>query len=140
MYRKSLCVLFALVAPAVAMASSCDVPLDLNQRQMINLSDPLYQPSNPNAGRMVKVDFGRERYTLEVLGTDIKMEGKYEYRNIQRGLGEINMTERHPDGNATYTLTLKCLTDQSGMFLYTQHDGPVEPAQRQNSGRWTLVP
>ncbi|MBF8724047.1 hypothetical protein [Pseudomonas guariconensis] len=140
MYRKSLSVLVALLAPAVASAASCDVPLDLNQRQMINISDPLYSPANPHAGRMVKVDFGRERYELEVLGTDVKIQGKYEYRNIQRGLGQIDMTEQHPDGNATYSMTLQCLTDRSGMFIYTQQDGPVEPAQRQNSGRWTLMP
>ncbi len=39
-----------------------------------------------------------------------------------------------------YLALLACLGDHQGRFIYTQHDGPITPRQRQNSGRWTLQP
>ncbi len=50
------------------------------------------------------------------------------------------MAESHPTGPARYTLLLTCLSDHQGRFIYTQHDGPLLPRQRQNSGHWTLQP
>ncbi|WP_239506965.1 hypothetical protein [Stenotrophomonas maltophilia] len=55
MHRLSL--LAALLSPAVATAANCTLPTTLDQRQFTNLSDPLYAPDNPNAGRMVQVSF-----------------------------------------------------------------------------------
>jgi hypothetical protein len=54
-------------------------------------------------------------------------------------IAEIGMIEAHPAGPARYTLLLAYLTVSQGRF-YTQHDGPIAPHQRQNSGRGTLQP
>lgn len=138
MYRIAL--LSALLFPALATAADCTLPATLDQRQFTNLSDPLYQPDNPNAGRMVQVSFGPAAYTLDVLGTGMRIGGNYRYRRLAPHIAEIQMSEAHPAGAARYTLLLTCLTDHQGRFIYTQHDGPIAPRQRQNSGRWTLQP
>lgn len=55
MHRTTL--LAALLFPVLATAANCYLPTTLDQRQFTNLSDPLYAPDNPNAGRMVQVSF-----------------------------------------------------------------------------------
>ncbi len=130
----------ALLCPALASAADCSLPTTLDHRQFTNLSDPLYLPDNPNAGRMVQVSFGASGYTLDLLGTDLQLHGIYRYKRLAPHTAEIEMTEAHPAGAARYTLLLTCLADHQGRFIYTQHDGPLAPRQRQNSGRWTLQP
>ncbi len=80
------------------------------------------------------------RYTLDILGTDLRINGSYSYQRLARHIAEVQMVEDHPAGTARYTLLLACLGDHQGRFIYTQHDGPITPRQRQNSGRWTLQP
>ncbi len=129
-----------LLCPALASAADCSLPTTLDHRQFTNLSDPLYAPDNPNAGRMVQVSFEGNQYVLDILGTGLRIGGIYRYTRLAPHTAEIEMTEAHPAGAARYTLLLTCLTDDQGRFIYTQHDGPLAPRQRQNSGRWTLQP
>jgi hypothetical protein len=137
---QRLILLTALLCPALAAASNCTLPSTLDQRQFTNLSDPLYAPDNPNAGRMVQVSFAGSQYVLDILGTDLRIAGSYRYQRLAPHIAEIQMTEAHPGGPAHYTLLLTCLSDHQGRFIYTQHDGPIAPRQRQNSGHWTLQP
>ncbi|WP_416057615.1 hypothetical protein [Stenotrophomonas maltophilia] len=132
--------LTALLCPALATAADCTLPATLDQRQFTNLSDPLYAPDNPNAGRMVQVSFAGNQYVLDILGTDLRIGGSYRYQRLAPHVAEIRMSENHPAGPAQYALLLTCQTDRQGRFIYTQHDGPIAPRQRQNSGRWTLQP
>ncbi|QNA95783.1 hypothetical protein G4G30_09825 [Stenotrophomonas maltophilia] len=134
-----LILLAALLCPALA-AANCTLPATQDQRQFINLSDPLYAPDNPNAGRMVRVTVAGNHYVLDILGTDLRIGGSYRYQRLAPHIAEIQMTESHPAGPVHYTLLLTCLSDHQGRFIYTQHDGPIAPRQRQNSGRWTLQP
>ena len=138
MHRLTL--LAALLCPALATAANCTLPTTLDQRQFTNLSDLLYAPDNPNAGRMVQVSFACSQYVLDILGTDLRIGGSYHYQRLALHTAEIQMTEAHPAGPTHYTLLLTCLSDHQGRFIYTQHDGPIAPRQRQNSGRWTLQP
>lgn len=132
--------LLALLPTTSLATPACTLPTTLDARQLINISDPLYRPDNPNAGRMVQVNFADDQYVLEILGTPIQVQGTYRYQRHAPHLGEIRMREAFPGGAAAYTLLLNCLTDSEGMFVFTQHAGPIAPARRQNSGRWTLTP
>ncbi|HHA2740181.1 hypothetical protein JAK62_09315 [Stenotrophomonas maltophilia] len=138
MHRTTL--LAALLFPVLAPAANCYLPTTLDQHQFTNLSDPLYAPDNPNAGRMVQVSFDNNQYVLDILGTDLRIGGSYRYQRLAPHIAEIQMTEAYPAGPAHYTLLLTCQSDHQGRFIYTQHDGPIAPLQRQNSGRWTLQP
>ncbi|KRG53304.1 hypothetical protein [Stenotrophomonas maltophilia] len=135
-----LILLAVLLCPALATAASCTLPATLDQRQFTNLSDPLYAPDTPNAGRMVQLSFDNNQYVLDILGTDLRIGGSYRYQRLAPHIAEIQMTEAYPAGPAHYTLLLTCQSDHQGRFIYTQHDGPIVPLQRQNSGRWTLQP
>ncbi len=137
---QRITLLAALLFPALATAAHCTLPATLDQRQFTNLSDPLYAPDNPNAGRMVQVSFAGSQYVLDILGTDTRIGGEYRYQRLAPHIAEIEMVESHPAGPARYTLLLTCQTDHQGRFIYTQHNGPIAPHQRQNSGRWTLQP
>ncbi len=136
MHRLTL--IATLLCPGLASAADCSLPTTLDHRQFTNLSDPLYAPDNPNAGRMVQVSFDGNQYVLDILGTGLRIGGIYRYTRLAPHTAEIEMTEAHPAGAARYTLLLTCLTGDQGRFIYTQHDGPLAPRQRQNSGRWTL--
>lgn len=128
-----------LLYPALCVGSDCTLPATLDARQFINLSDPLHRPDNPNAGPMVQVNFAADHYVLDILGTAVHVQGSYRYQRHAPHLGDIRMREAFPGGTTASTLLLTCLTDNEGMFVLTQHAGPIAPA-RQNSGRWTLTP
>ncbi|HIE1100532.1 MULTISPECIES: hypothetical protein [Stenotrophomonas] len=102
MHRLSL--FAALLCPGIASAADCTLPATLDQRQFTNLSDPLYAPDNPNAGRMVQVSFAGSRYVLDILGTDLRFSGSYRYQRLAPHVAEIRMTEAHRAGPARYTL------------------------------------
>lgn len=89
---------------------------------------------------MVQLSFAGSQYVLDILGTDRRIGGSYRYQRLAPHIAEIQMTEAHPAGPVHYTLLLTCQSDRQGRFIYTQHDGPIAPRQRQNSGRWTLQP
>lgn len=137
-----LSVLLSLaLLPGTALATpACTLPATLDARQFTNVSDPLYRPDNPNAGRMVQVNFAASQYVLDILGTPVSVQGTYHYQRHAPHIGEIQMREAFPGGTAAYTLLLTCLTNGEGMFVFTQQSGPIAPAHRQNSGRWTLKP
>jgi len=96
MHRLTL--LAALLCPPLASAADCTLPTTLDQRQFTNLSDPLYAPDNPNAGRMVQVSFAGNQYVLDILGTDLRIGGSYRYQHLAPHIAEIQMTEAHPAG------------------------------------------
>ncbi|HHA2561528.1 TPA: hypothetical protein ACOEOH_003077, partial [Stenotrophomonas maltophilia] len=77
-----LILLAVLLCPALATAANCILPATLDQRQFTNLSDPLYAPDNPNAGRMVQVSFAGSQYVLDILGTDLRIGGSYRYQRL----------------------------------------------------------
>jgi len=128
MHRTTL--LAALLFPVLATAANCSLPTTLDQRQFTNLS----------AGRMVQLSFAGSQYVLDILGTDLRIGGSYRYQRLAPHIAEIQMTEAYPAGPAHYTLLLTCQSNHQGRFIYTQHDGPIAPRQRQNSGHWTLQP
>ncbi len=97
MHRLTL--IAALLCPGlITAAADCTLPTTLDQRQFTNLSDPLYQPENPNAGRMVQVSFAGNQYVLDVPGTDLRIGGSYRYQRLAPHIAEIQMTDSHPAG------------------------------------------
>lgn len=141
-FALSTLVLSALLAPPPAHAAppGCSLPGRLDGRRFTNLTDPYYRPDNPNAGRMVRVDFSANRYLLTVLGTRLRVQGTYRYARLAPNIAVVDMEEAFEGGDTRYQLVLTCLTDHEGHFIYTQSEGPVPPQRRQNSGRWTLQP
>ncbi|KAF1017211.1 MAG: hypothetical protein GAK31_00470 [Stenotrophomonas maltophilia] len=119
MHRLPLLAALLSPVPAIASSAPCTLPALLDGRQFINLSDPLYHPGNPNAGRMVQVNFSGDRYLLQVLGTPLAVAGTYRYQRLAPHVGEVRMTEAYPGGTSRYTLLLTCLTDQQGQFVFT---------------------
>ncbi len=138
MIVRAAFVLACLLAPALA-AADCQLPTSLHGRQMTNQSDPLYQPGNPHAGRLVQLEFQHTTYSLAPLGTSQRFAGTYSYSRLAPHVGEIRFTEAFEGGVARYRLLLTCLTGNGGRFVFTQDDGPVPPRQRQNGGTWALT-
>ncbi|WP_260473478.1 hypothetical protein, partial [Stenotrophomonas maltophilia] len=122
-----LILLTALLCPALATAADCTLPATLDQRQFTNLSDPLYAPDNPNAGRMVQVSFAGNQYVLDILGTDLRIGGSYRYQRLAPHIAEIQMTEAHPAGPAHSTLRLTGLASPQGGVLSPR---PTDPPPR----------
>lgn len=144
--RTLACILLASSLLPAAHASpytagpGCRLPEHVDGRRFTNLSDPIWAPDNPNAGRMVRVDFSGNRYLLSVLGTRLRVHGSYTYRRIADNMAVIDMYEAFQAGDSHYQLMLSCHTDLQGRFVFTQFDGPIEPRRRQNGGTWTLQP
>ena len=127
-----------LVALASHATASCDVPDSLVNQTMINVADPHYSPSNPNAGNLLRLKLDEGRYQLEVLGTESVSSGEYTYRKHAPDLGQLVMHEVYQGAPVDYTLTLVCETNRRGTFVFSQQSGPIKPDVRQNTGRYTL--
>ena len=129
-----------LMPSAHAADPGCSLPAHIDGRRFTNLSDPTWRPDNPNAGRMVRVDFAGGRYLLSVLGTRLRFQGSYAYRRIADNIAVIDMHEAFEAADSHYQLLLTCQSDLQGRFVFTQFDGPIAPRRRQNGGTWTLQP
>ncbi len=145
MRTASLCLsATALLASFNALANGpgpgCQMPASLDGRTFLNTTDPLPSEDNPHAGRKVRVDFASLQYVLEVIDSPVRAEGYYRYRQLAPHIGMISFREDYLGGTSVYQLLLTCLTDHEGRFVFTQFDGPIPPARRQNGGRWTLQP
>jgi len=136
----ALCGLAFCAAAATAAAEpACRLPKILAGRQMSNISDPLYRPDNPHAGRLAIVDFAAGTYRLRVAGSGREIQGTYGYRLLDRHIAEVALVEAFDHRTSHYRLLLTCLDDHGGRFVFTQDDGPVAPRQRQNGGVWSLT-
>jgi hypothetical protein len=133
-----LITLSILAGLASQVSASCDMPDSLVNQTMINVADPLYSPSNPNAGNQIRLTLNDGSYELEVLGTPIVSKGEYEYRKHARDLAQLVMRETYQDESVNYTWTLVCESNQRGTFVFSQQNGPIKPDIRQNTGRYTL--
>ncbi len=145
MRTASLCLsATALLLSSNALASGpgpgCRVPERLDGRTFLNVTDPLPAADNPHAGRTVRVDFDSLQYVLEVIDSPVRADGYYRYQQLAPHIGKITFQENYQGDTSLYQLLLTCLTDHEGRFIFTQFDGPIPPARRQNGGRWTLQP
>lgn len=134
------CLLVHAAVAAPPQPPGCSMPSSIDSRRLTNLTDPLWRPDNPNAGRMVRVDFSGGHYLLTVLGTRLRYQGTYHYQRIAANIAAIDMHEAFEAGDSHYQLLLTCQTDLQGRFVFTQFDGPLPPKRRQNGGTWTLQP
>ncbi|AZE54616.1 hypothetical protein C4K03_2461 [Pseudomonas synxantha] len=129
-----------LLALAVATHPTCSVPIQLQDMNMINSVDAHYRPDNPHAGNLLHITFGADRYQLRVLNSDVQAEGEYQYRRLARNVGQWEAREAYQGQTSVYRVTLVCLSDTTGTFVYSQSQGAVAPQVRQNTGRYTLRP
>lgn len=124
---------------AVHGDAQCSMPASLDGRTLANQTDPMYQPDNPHAGRLVMVTFSVDTYTLRVAASGLQVQGRYDYRLLERHVAEVRMTEAFPGGASQYRLLMTCQNEHGGRFVFTQERGPVPPPQRQNGGTWSLL-
>jgi hypothetical protein len=129
-----------LLALAVATHPTCSVPTQLQGMSMINSVDAHYRPDNPHAGNLLRITFGPDRYQLRVLNRDVQAEGDYQYRRLASNVGQWEAREAYQGQIGVYRITLVCLSDTTGTFVYSQSQGAVAPQVRQNTGRYTLQP
>jgi len=124
---------------AAGGSTTCQFSPRLAGQRFINVSDAAWRPDNPNAGRVVEVSFEATRYQLKVLGTGNVYDGTYRAQRLLDNVMAVDMRETHPLGPVHYQLLLSCLTPSQGRFVYTQFNGPILPARRQNTGQWNRV-
>lgn len=123
--------------------SNCKVPQTLEGVSLVNLVDPLYNKKNPNAGTIVRVSYTAEDYLTEFLNRDIgPFRGTYKYKvlDTENGVGLYMGDEQKPDRKPTHTVLFKCLTDDSGLAIFTQTTDKNEPTGRQNTLTYTVLP
>ncbi|WP_394392808.1 hypothetical protein [Shewanella woodyi] len=121
----------------------CTAPESLEGMSFINLVDPLYSKQNPNAGTMVKVSYTAKTYLTEFLNRDIgPFKGTYKYKvlDVDNGVGLYMGDEQQPDSKPTHTVLFKCLTNKSGLAIFTQNSGENELVARQNTLTYTIEP
>lgn len=135
---RHLIPLALLVATAQTAHARCNVPTQLDGTTFTNVVSQAYSRQNPNAGHIYRLAFATETYTSNLLNTGETFPGTYTYRKLAHNMGQITATESFGDQFTTYTLTLVCLSQHTGTFIYTQEGGAIEPDIRQNTGTYTL--
>ncbi|WDD91914.1 hypothetical protein Bsp3421_001873 [Burkholderia sp. FERM BP-3421] len=137
LFKPFLC--FAAFVVVSNAGADCRVPMTVAGRTFVNVVDDQYSPQNPNAGSVLKVDFGNGVYDLKILQTGQSVRGAYQYSALAPNVGQLRMKENFDGQISDYTVTLVCLTDFSGTLVTTQWQGAIKPDIRQNSGRYNIL-
>lgn len=130
-------IILSLVFPLFASAE-CQVPKNLNGLTLINAVEPLYSLQNPNAGTLLRLVFTRDQYTSHFLKTGTEVFGNYTYRVLSPEVGLMVAKEQFGQQLTQFRLTLVCLNDRSGTFVFNQEQGAIKPDIRQNTGTYTI--
>ncbi|HEY9131264.1 MAG TPA: hypothetical protein VIM98_05865 [Dyella sp.] len=138
MAMKRLITFTLLAATAQTTYARCNVPAQIDGRTFTNAVSQAYSRQNPNAGHIYRLEFDAETYTSHLLNTGEAFPGTYTYRKLAHNMGQITATESFGGQLSTYTLTLVCLSQHTGTFIYTQDSGAIAPDVRQNTGTYTL--
>jgi hypothetical protein len=131
-------IIIAFGFPLLTQAE-CQVPKNLNGLTFINAVDPLYSPQNPNADTLLKLVFTQDKYTSHFLKTDTEVFGNYTYRMLAPQVGLMEAKEQFGQQLTQFRLTLVCLNNHSGTFVFNQEHGAIKPDIRQNTGTYTIL-
>ncbi|QUM90500.1 hypothetical protein HWV03_17720 [Moritella sp. 36] len=107
--------------PLMSFANNCTVPAQLDGLTLTTLANPLYDKKKTNAGTLAKVTFGAGTYDFKALNRTTQYTSNYTYQVIDstNGIGLLEGTM----GALNYTYTFKCLTDDSGIGVFTEEAG-----------------
>ncbi|QUM86285.1 hypothetical protein [Moritella sp. 28] len=103
--------------PLMSFANSCTVPAQLDGLTLTTLTNPLYDKNKTNAGALAKIKFSTDTYDYKALNRTTTYTSNYTYQQLgpTNGIGLLEGTM----GSLNYTYTFKCLTDDSGIAVYT---------------------
>ena len=95
-------------------------------------------PSNPNQGISYTLNFKKTTYTYLDPRTKKQISGQYRYRilDAQKGIYLINLEERYEKKHSQYSLLLYAQGKGSGLYIFKQERGPIQPEQRMNFGTY----
>ncbi len=143
---KALCaVLFFifLSGSAAEKANEKNLPDNLDGQTFLFTVDQAPSPDNPNAGFSYLMTFGKETYTYQIIGTGKIIQGRYSYslraEPLNTYLGVITATELYDDKKSVYQMVLLPKDQATGLYLYKQSYGAIQPDARLNSARYTRI-
>ncbi|PKG37037.1 hypothetical protein [Psychromonas sp. Urea-02u-13] len=122
--------------------ANCSVPDSLDDMTFINVIDPTYSNSNPNAGAIAKVTYSNKKYVTEFLNRELgPFYGRYTYSVLDKdnGIGLYLGDEKDPLNKPSHSVLFKCLTNTYGTAIFTQISGVNEPIGRQNMLSYTVI-
>ncbi|MFE5283944.1 hypothetical protein ACFRAQ_03090 [Nocardia sp. NPDC056611] len=106
--------------PLHADPGACTVPADTTNQYLILYGGSRSVPAAANGESMAIVRFpsqGSLQYM--VAGTGVWHDSTYTYTSPEPGVAVIDATESAAAGPVTYSVTLRCRTNESGSFSYT---------------------
>lgn len=144
MMKFKITLLPALLALPLFTQATCNVPETLSGKIFINKTGPLWSVQNPNADSLLRLEFTDDTYTSHFLRTGDRVQGKYRYEvfksqtGLAHSVGVLEAEEDFQGQTTLFTLTLVCLGDRTGTFVYNQRQGAIKPDVRQNTGIWIV--
>lgn len=106
--------------PLHADPGGCTVPADTSNQYLILYGGSRPVPAAANGESMAIVRFpsqGSLQYL--VAGTGVWHDSTYTYTSPEPGVAVIDATEPAAAGPLTYSVTLRCRTNESGSYSYT---------------------
>jgi hypothetical protein len=135
--RETLVLLAAGAFSTMALAD-CKAPSALEGKTFVNKTSSDYSPLNPNADAILLLKFEKDRYTTYFLRNGTQASGSYTYRLLAPTIGLMESREDFGGQVTDFKLTLVCLNDVSGTFVFNQEKGAIKPDVRQNTGIYTI--
>ncbi|MEU1208065.1 hypothetical protein [Nocardia sp. NPDC005825] len=106
--------------PLHADPGACTVPTDTTKHNLILYGGTPAAPAAPRGQSMTIVRFpSQSALQYMVAGTGAWHDGSYTYTSTEPGVAVLDATETAADGPVTYSVTLRCQTNESGSFSYT---------------------
>lgn len=138
MSNKFITFIILCITSWVSIAEECQLPDNLNKKQMLIIVNDVYTPSNPNAGSVQQLKFTEKKIIINELTKSISIEGDYQYESIAKGVGLLELKLVQEDFWSFSRIVLMCDNAYSGKYIYSQSKSFMKPDKRQNTGDYII--
>lgn len=125
----------------LAFFASAAIPLTIEGKTFFFQISNIKAENNPNANKTFIMHFNKDTYAYETIGKSKIIKGHYTYKVLDQD-NEIALILCHEiyDGKKTdYTLLLNAENDKSGLYIYRQTNGSINPQKRLNFSYYTIL-
>ncbi|MDP3561840.1 MAG: hypothetical protein Q8R83_06660 [Legionellaceae bacterium] len=117
------------------------IPITIEGKAFLFQVAKIKTENNPNANEIFIMHFNKDTYAYETIGQQKIIKGNYTYKVLDHD-NEIALISCHEiyEGKKTdYTLLLNGENDKSGLYIYKQTNGSINPQKRLNFSYYTIL-
>lgn len=131
-------VIFTCLVVSSDGIAACNVPGSLTGTRILAENTQPYSSENPMAGEKYIMHFlDAGKYMYIVLKDNKEYSGEYTYKKLSHDVSVISASSVYGNEEVTYTMTIVCRNNNSGIYFYRQSAG--YGGERSNVSRYYIM-